>query len=260
MIESKTELNDEELSRYSRQILLSEVDYDGQLKLTHSHALIVGLGGLGSPVSLYLAAAGIGKLTLVDFDEVDDSNLQRQIVHKEANIGMKKVASAKQNLTALNRHIKIDTIENQLNEPQLDDLLKSVDVVIDCSDNFATRFALNKSCYQNKTPLVSGAAIRWEGQLSTFDFRKQASPCYQCLYKEDAGVELTCSQNGVLAPVVGMVGSMQAIEAIKLLLGKPTLTGKLMILDAFSMQIRKLNLNKDPNCPICAKSKETNNM
>ncbi|WP_024850396.1 HesA/MoeB/ThiF family protein [Hydrogenovibrio kuenenii] len=245
-------LSDEELSRYSRQILLSEIDYDGQLKLTESHAIIVGLGGLGSPVSLYLAAAGIGNLTLIDFDKVDDSNLQRQIVHREHNIGMPKVESAKENLAALNHYINIQTIDKQLDESEMQALIETADVVIDCTDNFTTRFALNRICHATKKPLVSGAAIRLEGQLSTYDFRKEHSPCYQCLYKEDSGQELTCSQNGVLSPVVGMIGSMQAIEAIKALLDKPTLTGKLMIVDAYTMNIRTLNLKKDSNCPVCA--------
>ncbi|MDX1347167.1 MAG: molybdopterin-synthase adenylyltransferase MoeB [Thiomicrorhabdus chilensis] len=247
----KTELNDAELSRYSRQILLPEIDYDGQLTLSQSHAVIFGLGGLGSPASLYLASAGIGKLTLVDFDEVDDSNLQRQIVHRENNIGQPKVLSAQQNLQALNHHIEIETVQQKLNETQLAGLIESADVVLDCTDNFASRFALNRSCYRAKKPLISGAAIRWEGQLSSYDFRKADSPCYQCLYKEEGGVELTCSQNGVLSPVVGMIGSMQAIEAIKALLNLPTLTGKLMIVDAYSMQIRTLNLKKDENCSHC---------
>ena len=245
-------LNDDELSRYSRQILLSDVDYDGQLKLTESHAVIVGLGGLGSPVSLYLAAAGVGTLSLIDFDEVDDSNLQRQIVHRENNIGMTKVRSAEENLKALNHFIDIHSYDDKLSEQEFEAIIENADVVIDCTDNFSTRFMLNRICYAQKKPLVSGAAIRWEGQLSTFDFRKNTSPCYQCLNKEDSGQELTCSENGVLAPVVGMVGSMQAIEAIKALLDKPTLTGKLMILDAYTMNIRTLNLKKDPHCPICS--------
>ncbi|BBN58806.1 HesA/MoeB/ThiF family protein [Hydrogenovibrio marinus] len=245
-------LNDDELSRYSRQILLSEVDYDGQLKLTQSHAVIVGLGGLGSPVSLYLAAAGVGTLSLIDFDNVDDSNLQRQIVHRENNIGMAKVRSAEENLKALNHFVDIFAYDYNLSEQEFEAIIEKADVVIDCTDNFSTRFMLNRLCYAQKKPLISGAAIRWEGQLSTFDFRKDTSPCYQCLYKEDSGQELTCSENGVLAPVVGMVGSIQAIEAIKALLDKPTLTGKLMILDAYTMNIRTLNLKKDPHCPICS--------
>ena len=252
MTMEKTELNDAELSRYSRQILMPEIDYTGQLTLAQSHAVIFGLGGLGSPASLYLASAGLGHLTLVDFDEVDDSNLQRQVVHREQNIGQPKVASAKQNLAALNSHIKIDSIAKKLNEEEISSLIKSADIVLDCTDNFASRFALNQVCHQHHKPLVSGAAIRWEGQISTYDFRNPESPCYQCLYQEDSDQELTCSQNGVLSPVVGMVGSMQAIEAIKALLGLPTLTGKLMIIDAYSMMIRTLNLKKDPQCNHCS--------
>lgn len=248
----KPELNDQELSRYSRQILLSEIDYQGQLRLANAHAVIFGLGGLGSPASLYLAAAGIGRLTLVDFDEVDDSNLQRQIVHREANIGELKVESAKSNLSQLNRFIDIHTLACTLTEPEVEALVSTADVVLDCTDNFATRFQLNRACFNANKPLVSGAAIRWEGQLSTYDFRKDHSPCYQCLYPNEGGVELTCSQNGVLSPVVGMVGSMQAVEAIKALLELPTLSGKLMIIDAYTMMIRTLNLKKDPECPHCS--------
>ena len=247
----KPELNDEELSRYSRQILLSEIDYGGQLKLANSHAVIFGLGGLGSPASLYLAAAGIGKLTLVDFDEVDDSNLQRQIVHREANIGELKVESAKSNLSKLNRFIEIETVAKTLEDKEVETLVACADVVLDCTDNFATRFMLNRACFKAKKPLISGAAIRWEGQLSTYDFRKDDSPCYQCLYPNEGGEELTCSRNGVLSPVVGMVGAMQSVEAIKALLGLPTLTGKLMIIDAYTMMIRTLNLKKDPECAHC---------
>ncbi|WP_029406833.1 molybdopterin-synthase adenylyltransferase MoeB [Thiomicrorhabdus sp. Milos-T2] len=249
---NKSELNDAELSRYSRQILMPEIDYSGQLTLSQSHAVIFGLGGLGSPASLYLAAAGIGKLTLVDFDEVDDSNLQRQIVHRETNIGQAKVESAKHNLAALNHHIEIETIAHKLEESEVLALVKQANVVLDCTDNFTSRFALNRTCFKAKVPLISGAAIRWEGQLSTYDFRNEESPCYQCLYPEDSGQELTCSQNGVLSPVVGMIGSMQAIEAVKALLNLPTLTGKLMIIDAYTMMIRTLNLKKDKNCKHCS--------
>lgn len=254
MNHNKTELVDSELSRYSRQILMPEIDYEGQLKLSQSHAVIFGLGGLGSPASLYLASAGIGKLTLVDFDEVDDSNLQRQIVHREANIGQPKAISAQQNLQALNHHIELEVITEKLSEDEAKALIEKADIVLDCTDNFVSRFSLNRACYQHKKPLISGAAIRWEGQLSTYDFRKPGSPCYQCLYPEDSGQELTCSQNGVLSPVVGMVGSMQAIEAIKALLDLPTLTGKLMIMDAYTMMIRTLNLKKDPKCRHCSES------
>jgi len=247
----KTELNDEELSRYSRQILLSEIDYAGQLTLSQSHAVIFGLGGLGSPASLYLASAGVGTLTLVDFDEVDDSNLQRQVIHREANIGQPKVVSAKENLLALNHHIHIETVNQKLDEQALETLIKTADIVLDCTDNFESRFALNRACFKHQKPLVSGAAIRWEGQLTTYDFRQKNSPCYQCLYKQEQGQDLTCSQNGVVAPMVGMVGSMQAMEAIKALIGLPTLVGKLMIMDGVTMQIRSLKLSKDPSCNTC---------
>lgn len=249
----KTTLTHEEAQRYSRQIKLGEIGEAGQLKLTQSHAVIIGLGGLGSPASLYLASAGVGQLTLVDFDEVDDSNLQRQIVHQEDNIGQLKVESAKASLQALNRFIQIDTIAEKLDEPALAELIHNADVVVDCSDNFATRFALNRLCRQAKKPLVSGAAIRMEGQLTTYDFRQEHTPCYQCLYKEEDGQELTCGMNGVLSPVVGMVGSMQALEAIKALLGLPTLVGKLMIIDAYTLHIRTLNLKKDDDCAHCGK-------
>lgn len=248
----KTDLSDAELNRYSRQILLSEIDYAGQLKLAQSHAVIFGLGGLGSPVSMYLAAAGVGKLSLVDFDQVDDSNLQRQVVHNESRIGQDKVASAKQTLLALNHHIEVNTLNQVPQDDALRDLIARADIVVDCTDNFESRFRLNRTCHQLKVPLVSGAAIRWEGQLTTYDFRQDDAPCYQCLYKEPNGQELTCSQNGVLSPIVGMVGSMQAVETIKALVGVPTLNGKLMIMDGYTMQFRTLNLPKDPNCPTCS--------
>jgi len=248
---TKIELNDAELSRYSRQILLPEIDYSGQLTLAQSHAVIFGLGGLGSPAALYLAAAGVGKLTLVDFDEVDDSNLQRQIVHREVNIGQMKVSSAQSNLHALNQHVHIKTIDHKLSDQETLALIQTADVILDCTDNFESRFLLNRSCFQAKKPLISGAAIRWEGQLSTYDFRDKNSPCYQCLYSENSSQDQSCSHNGVLSPVVGMVGSMQATEAIKALLNLPTLTGKLMIIDAYTMMIRTLNLKKDPSCKQC---------
>lgn len=247
----KTELNDAELARYSRQILMPEIDYDGQLKLSQSHAVIFGLGGLGSPASLYLTASGVGKITLIDFDDVDDSNLQRQIVHREENIGQAKVASAAQNLKALNANIDIVALNEQLNSDQMIQLISTADVVLDCTDNFTSRFAINQACLSNKTPLVSGAAIRWEGQLTTYDFKNPQSPCYRCLYSEDGGEQLSCSESGVLSPLVGMVGSMQAIEAIKVLIGLPTLTGKLMLIDAYTMMVRTVNLEKDTNCPHC---------
>jgi len=250
--QNKDELNDRELSRYSRQILLPEIDYEGQLKLTQSHIVIFGLGGLGSPASLYLTAAGIGKLTLVDFDEVDDSNLQRQIVHREDNIGQAKVHSAKKNLTRLNHLTQIETLEQIPTEQEAKQLIESADLILDCTDNFKSRFLINRLAFKAKKPLVSGAAIRWEGQLATYDFRQDQVACYQCLYKDTGQEDLTCSRNGIAAPVVGMVGTMQALEAIKTLLGLPNLSGKLMIIDALSMQFRSLNLKPDEHCPICS--------
>ncbi len=244
-------LSAEELNRYSRQILLPSIGYDGQLKLTNSRVVIFGLGGLGSPASLYLTSAGIGKITLVDFDTVDDSNLQRQIVHREHNIGQAKTTSAKENLTQLNHLIEIDEVNKKLSEQEAQELIKQADVVLDCTDNFTSRFSLNRICHKYKKPLISGAAIRWEGQLSTYDFRINNSACYQCLYKEDDGKDLNCSYSGVLSPIVGLVGSMQAIEAIKAILNIKTLAGKLLIIDGYTMQFRQLNLNQDKNCPIC---------
>jgi adenylyltransferase/sulfurtransferase len=246
-----SELNDEQLLRYSRQMLLPEISYDGQLTLNQSHALIIGLGGLGSPVAMYLAAAGIGQLTLVDFDEVDESNLQRQIIHTETRVGQNKAESAKQTLAELNHFCQVKTINHKLDEHQLTDLVRQVDIVLDCSDNFDTRFALNQACFQAKKPLVSGAAIRWEGQLTTYDFRQTNSPCYECLYKRGANTDQSCARNGVISPLVGMVGSMQALEAIKALVGLPTLMGKLMLIDGLTMQIRQFNLNKDSGCEQC---------
>lgn len=246
-----TELNDQELARYSRQILLPEIDYNGQLKLAQSHALIIGLGGLGSPVAMYLASAGVGQLTLVDFDEVDESNLQRQVIHNESRVGQNKAESAAQSLKQLNQHIQLNVITHKLDPAELAKQIEQADIVLDCSDNFETRFALNQACFKAKKPLVSGAAIRWEGQLTTYDFRNPQSPCYECLYKRGSNTDQTCSQNGVIAPLVGMVGSMQALEAIKALVGLPTLMGQLMLIDGLSMTIRRFNLNKDSGCQHC---------
>ncbi|MBE0493973.1 MAG: molybdopterin-synthase adenylyltransferase MoeB [Thiomicrospira sp.] len=246
-----TELNDNELARYSRQILLPEIDYSGQLKLAQSHALIIGLGGLGSPVAMYLASAGVGQLTLVDFDEVDESNLQRQVIHTESRLGLNKAESAAQSLRQLNHNTQLNVITHQLDAAELAQQIDQADIVLDCSDNFDTRFALNQACFKAHKPLVSGAAIRWEGQLTTYDFRDRQSPCYECLYKRGTSTDQTCSQNGVVAPLVGMVGSMQALEAIKALVGLPTLMGKLMLIDGLSMSIRQFNLNKDPGCQHC---------
>lgn len=252
-------LNDEQLLRYSRQIMLAEVDIDGQQAWLNSRVLIIGAGGLGSPVSMYLAAAGIGTLVLVDDDEVDLSNLQRQIVHTTERIGMSKVESAKQSLLALNPTITVETIDRRLDETELAAQVEQADLVVDCTDNFSTRFALNRACVAHQTPLVSGAAIRTEGQVAVYDPRHPDSPCYQCLYKEGDDEALTCSESGVLAPLVGIIGSVQAMEALKVLasIGTP-LVGKLLLLDGLRMDWRSLKLRKDPACPVCGADKPDN--
>ena len=245
-------MNDDDLLRYSRQLMLPQLDWDGQQRLLQSHALIIGMGGLGSPVAMYLAAAGVGRLTLVDDDQVDLSNLQRQILHGTADMGRAKVESARDALLRLNPGIDIETRNTRLEGEALLEQIRRVDVVIDASDNFATRFALNDACVQAKTPLVSGAAIRFEGQVTVFDPRQDDSPCYRCLYRDEGELGQTCSENGVLAPVVGVIGSIQATEALKVLagIGHP-LVGRLLIWDALEMEWRNMRLRKDPACPVC---------
>ncbi|RLJ20990.1 molybdopterin-synthase adenylyltransferase MoeB [bacterium endosymbiont of Escarpia laminata] len=244
-------MNDEQLLRYSRQIMLPSIGIEGQQRLLDASVLLIGLGGLGAPVAMYLAAAGIGRLTLVDFDQVDLSNLQRQIIHTTDRIGTPKVESARQALAALNPEIEIECLGHQLEGDELSAQIQRADLVVDACDNFATRFAINAACHQNSTPLVSGAAIRMEGQVSVFP-GKPGSPCYRCLYPENGQVEDTCTANGVLAPVVGIIGSIQATEAIKCLTGAgSTLDGRLLILDALHMQWRSLKLKADPHCPVC---------
>lgn len=246
------ELSDQELMRYSRQIMLPKFDIAGQLALKNSHVLIAGLGGLGSPAALYLAAAGVGKLTIVDHDVVDTSNLQRQVIHGETSVGLPKVESARMRLQEINPLVQVHSIAQKLEGDAILALIQSADLVLDCTDNFATRFAINKYCVQSRKPLVSGAAIRMEGQISVFDARQAENPCYQCLYLEGDEQALSCSEAGVMSPLVGIIGSMQAMEAIKLLSGLgETLTGKLLMLDAMSMQWRSLKLNKDPDCGCC---------
>ena len=246
-------MNDEELLRYSRHILLPDIDIDGQQALQNSHVLIVGLGGLGSPVAMYLAAAGIGSLTLVDFDQVDLSNLQRQVVHTQASIGMNKACSAKAAIQALNEHTNVTVVEDHLEPEQWSGEVAKVDIVVDCTDNFSTRFALNHACYQQKKPLVSGAAIRFEGQLTVYDTRDPASPCYQCLYSPDTDDDLTCSEAGVVSPLVGVMGSLQALETIKLASGAgSSLVGRLVLFDAKTHQWRELQLPKDKHCALCS--------
>lgn len=246
-------LTDQELLRYSRQILLSQVDIAGQLKLKSSRVLIVGLGGLGSPVALYLAAAGVGELHLADFDTVDITNLQRQVLHDTASVGATKVDSAMQRLSAINPQIGLVAHRSALDTDSLHAAVSAVDLVLDCSDNFATREAVNAACFASGKPLVSGAAIRLEGQLSVFDPRRPLSPCYHCLYGHGSEAELTCSEAGVVGPLVGLVGSLQALEALKLLaeFGEP-LVGRLLLIDALGTRFRELRVKRDPQCSVCA--------
>lgn len=245
-------LSDQELLRYSRQILLSQVDIDGQLRLKHGKALVIGLGGLGSPVALYLAAAGVGGLHLADFDTVDLTNLQRQVIHDSDSVGMSKVDSAIRRLQAINPEISLVAYRRALDEDSLAAAVAAVDVVLDCSDNFGTREAVNAACVVAGKPLVSGAAIRLEGQLSVFDTRRDTSPCYHCLYGHGSEAELTCSEAGVIGPLVGLVGSLQALEALKLLagFGEP-LIGRLLLIDALSTRMRELRVKRDPACAVC---------
>ncbi len=247
-------LSDDELLRYSRQILLRQVDIDGQLKIRAGKVLVVGLGGLGSPVALYLAAAGVGELHLADFDTVDLTNLQRQVIHDTASVGQAKVDSAMARLAAINPHVRLLPLRQALDADTLSAAVAAVDVVVDCCDNFTTRAAVNAACVAAGRPLVSGAAIRLEGQLSVFDPRNAASPCYHCLYGAGSEDELTCSEAGVLGPLVGLVGSLQALETLKLLagFGEP-LVGRLLLVDALGSRFRELRVRRDPQCAVCGK-------
>lgn len=249
-------MQDDLLLRYSRHIMLPQIEYAGQEKLTQSHALIVGAGGLGAPVAMYLAAAGVGTLTICDFDQVDLTNLQRQIIHTTAAVGQNKAMSAQATIAALNPEVNVHVETTRLNDEALARRVLAADVVIDCSDNFATRYLLNQLCFESKKPLVSGAAIRFEGQLSVFDFRHADSPCYHCLYP-DVGDDqaLRCADNGVFAPLVGMIGTAQAAEAIKVLLNMgQSMEGRLLLLDALSAEWRTIRLKKDPSCAVCGQA------
>ena len=245
-------MQDNQLLRYSRQIMLPQVDIEGQQKLLDSRVLIIGLGGLGSPTAMYLAAAGIGRLILNDFDQVDLSNLQRQIAHDTENLGLSKVESAKHTLLRMNPEIQIETVGHQLVDKELEQEIAASDVVLDCTDNFATRFAVNRACVKTKTPLVSGAVIRFEGQITVFTPGFEDSPCYNCLYPDQGELEETCVRNGVIAPLPGIIGSMQALEAIKLIVGiGQSLRGRLLLFDALTMEWNRMSLRKNPECPTC---------
>ena len=246
-------MDNDKLLRYSRQMMLPEIDAEGQQRLTDARVLIIGLGGLGSSSSVYLAAAGVGHLVLVDFDEVDISNLQRQIVHATKDIGRLKVDSAAEHLLELNPEIQVTKIDHKIENEELEDQIKLSSVVLDCSDNFKTRFAINDACVKYKIPLVSGAAIRFEAQVSVFDSRHEDSPCYRCLYGSEAEVEQSCTANGVISPLLGIVGSIQACEAMKIIMNLgETLEGRLLLLDVMHMEWHTAKLNKDPNCPVCS--------
>jgi molybdopterin-synthase adenylyltransferase len=248
-------VDDDALLRHSRHILLEEYGIDGQARVDAGHALIIGVGGLGSPVCLYLAAAGVGHITLVDDDEVDLTNLQRQIAHTTARVGQAKVASAAEAMHAINPDIAITTHALRADEAMLATLVEAADVVIDCSDNFATRQAVNRACVRHAKPLVAGAAIRFDGQLSVYDTRDAASPCYACVFPADADFEETrCAVLGAFGPVVGTIGTLQASEALKLLAGiAPSMAGRLLMFDGRATRFDSLQLARDPGCPVCSR-------
>ncbi len=246
-------MDDSQLLRYSRHILLDEFGVEGQRRLRTSHALIVGAGGLGCPAALYLASSGIGRITLVDADRVDLTNLQRQILYRTASIGELKVDAARAALAGVNPEVEVVTLAERAEGGRVGQLVAAADVVLDCSDNFATRHALNRACVRHRKPLVSGAAIRFDGQVSVFDLRDDGAPCYACLFPEDGeATDVQCAVMGVLAPLTGMVGAMQAAEAIKLLSGMgDLLAGRLVLVDALHAELRTVRIAKDAACPAC---------
>ena len=252
-------MNDKDLERYGRHILLPEIDFEGQQKLLDSHVLVIGLGGLGSPASIYLASSGIGELTLCDFDDVELSNLQRQIVHTEYNLKTNKAHSAKGFISSINSNISINVVDKKLSENEFDIYLNkhSVDAILDCSDNFQTRYSVNKVAFKNKIPLISGSAIRFEGQLAIFDFRDNSSACYECLFPDNGEEnELRCADHGILAPVVGIIGVMQSLETIKVLLNLSPIKNKLKIFDGKSNEWKTIAFKKDKECAICSCSSD----
>jgi molybdopterin-synthase adenylyltransferase len=244
-------MTDEQLLRYSRQIMLPQLDVAGQERLLAATVLVVGLGGLGSPVALYLAAAGVGRLRLADHDVVDVSNLQRQILHTRATVGHPKTASAAGTLQRLNADTALELLPERLNADNLDRAITGADLVVDCTDNFAVRYLINDRCFELGVPLVSGAAIGFEGQVAVFDPRAPGAPCYRCLYPEGADAQLNCAENGVAAPLVGAIGTLQAMEALKLVTGIGTpFTGHVLYFDALAGEWHKLRLPRNPHCPI----------
>lgn len=246
-------MNDDQLLRYSRHILLDEIGVEGQERLLASHALVIGAGGLGSPVALYLASAGVGRITLVDHDEVDATNLQRQIAHNLARVGSPKAESAREAMHAINPEVRIDTVLQRADAALLNTLVPTAQVVLDCTDNFATRHAINRACVTHRVPLVSGAAIRFDGQLSVYDPREATSPCYACVFPDTEGLEETrCATMGVFAPLVGIIGTMQAAEALKMLTGMGSrLVGRLQMLDGRGLEFTEVQLGRNPACTVC---------
>ena len=247
------DLDDQQLLRYSRHILLPEIGIEGQQRLLAAHVLVVGAGGLGSPIALYLGSAGVGHLTLCDHDKVDLTNLQRQIVHDTTTVGAPKVESARRRLAAINPEPRVDAVAERVAGERLDALVEAADVVVDATDNFFTRHAINRTCVKFRKPLVSGAGVRFDGQISVFDLRRDDSPCYHCLFPEEGDLEeMRCAVMGVFAPLVGIIGSMQAAEALKLIMGVgEPLTGRLLLLDALRMEWRSIRLRKDAACRVC---------
>lgn len=246
-------MNDDQLLRYSRHILLDEIGVEGQQRLLDAHALVIGAGGLGSPVLLYLATAGVGRITVADHDAVDLTNLQRQIAHDMARIGTPKAHSAALRIAGINPEVQVQACVERVDAARLDALVREADVVLDCSDNFATRQAVNLACVAHRRPLVAGAAIRFDGQISVYDVRDPQAPCYACLFPPDTAVEeVRCATMGVFAPLVGIVGSMQAAEALKLLTGVgPTLAGRLQMLDGRAMEWTEIRIARRADCPVC---------
>ena len=245
-------MNDQELLRYSKQVMLPQIEIEGQQKIMDSTMLIIGMGGLGSPTALYLAASGVGHIIIADFDQVELSNLQRQIIHGTSDIGDDKVNSAKAKMLEINPNIKVTIANEIVHDDNLASLIKDVDIVLDGTDNFESRFEINKACVEFKKPLVSAAVIRLEGQISVFKGYEKDQPCYQCLYSEEGNENESCVQNGVLAPVAGLVGTIQALQAIKVLLGLgDELCGTLLLVDGLDLSFRKVKIGKDLKCPIC---------
>ena len=251
-------MNDEQLLRYSRHLLLEEIDVAGQEKLLSARVLVIGAGGLGSAAAPYLAAAGVGHITLMDHDSVELTNLQRQIMHAESSIGKSKVASGKEFLERLNSTIQIETIQAKATSTLLDELLPSVDIVLDCTDNFSTRHLINAACFKNKTPLISGSALKFDGQVSVFDPRNSSSPCYACIFSPDEEFEeVSCSSMGIFSPLVGIIGAMQAAQALQVLIGfGEPLVGRMLLWNGRTTQIDEIRISRNSECPVCGASRQ----